>query len=118
MNDHACHNFCHSKYSHPASFYIDTKKAMLEFSYQLTVGNLDAAFKSVRAIDNSSVWENMARMCVTNKRVDVAAVCMGKLGNAASARVLREASNEREVCSHRDAWGSIKMSFHEPFISI
>ena len=70
---------------------------MLEFSYQLTMGNLDAAFKSVRVIDNAGVWANMARMCVANKRMDVAAVCMGKLGDAPAARVLREAESDKDV---------------------
>eukprot|EP00056_Hartaetosiga_gracilis_P002835 m.57093 g.57093 ORF g.57093 m.57093 type:complete len:1349 (+) comp11214_c0_seq1:56-4102(+) len=75
----------------------DTKRSMLEFSYQLTVGDLDLALNSVRGISNTAIWHNMARMCVLTKRLDVAAVCMGKLGDAVAARVLREAANEGEV---------------------
>lgn len=36
----------------------------------------------------------MARMCVTTKRMDVATVCMGRMGNAIAARALRESSHE------------------------
>lgn len=75
----------------------ETKKAMLEFSYQLTVGNMDEAFRAVRLIKSEGVWENMARMCVTTKRLDVAAVCMGNMGNALGARALRAASKEPQV---------------------
>jgi len=28
---------------------------------------------------SGSVWENMARMCVKTKRLDVAMVCLGKM---------------------------------------
>ena len=52
---------------------------MLEFSYNLTIGNMDEAFKAVRTIKSDSVWSHMARMCVTTKRMDVAAVCMGNM---------------------------------------
>ena len=38
-----------------------------------------------------AVWENMARMCVKNRRLDVARVCLGNMGSARAARALREA---------------------------
>ena len=40
---------------------------------------------------SESVWENMARMCVKTQRLDVAAVCLGNMGNAGAARAIREA---------------------------
>ena len=46
---------------------------------------------------SESVWENMARMCVKTKRLDVAAVCLGNMGNARAARALREVQNEPEL---------------------
>lgn len=67
------------------------KTAMVSFSYNLTIGNMDEAFKAVRAINNDKVWENMARMCVSSKRIDVAQVCIGSMGNAVGARALRDA---------------------------
>jgi len=34
----------------------DTKKAILNFSFYLTVGNMDEAYNSVRNIQNNTVW--------------------------------------------------------------
>ncbi|KAM9305481.1 intraflagellar transport protein 140 homolog [Gastrophryne carolinensis] len=44
-----------------------------------------------------TVWENMARMCVKTRRLDVAKVCLGKMGHARGAKALREAELEPEV---------------------
>lgn len=41
-------------------------------------------------LGSESVWENMARMCVKTKRLDVATVCLGNMGNARAAKALRE----------------------------
>ncbi len=37
-----------------------TKKAIMNFSFYLTVGNMDEAYNSVRNIKNNTVWQNMA----------------------------------------------------------
>ena len=37
-----------------------TKAAIMNFSYFLTVGNMDEAYNSVRNIHNNTVWQNMA----------------------------------------------------------
>lgn len=47
-------------------------------------------------IFSESVWENMARMCVKTKRLDVASVCLGNMGNARAAKALRESISEPE----------------------
>ncbi|CAJ0957557.1 unnamed protein product [Ranitomeya imitator] len=39
----------------------------------------------------------MARMCVKTRRLDVAKVCLGKMGHARGAKALREAEQEPEV---------------------
>ena len=39
----------------------------------------------------------MARMCVKTKRLDVATVCLGNMGNARAARALREVHREPEL---------------------
>ena len=39
----------------------------------------------------------MARMCVKTKRLDVATVCLGNMGNARAARALRQAQQEPEL---------------------
>lgn len=43
--------------------------------------------------NSESVWENMARMCVKTQRLDVAAVCLGNMGNARAAKAVREAKS-------------------------
>lgn len=49
---------------------------------------------------SEAVWENMARMCVKTRRLDVARVCLGNMGNARAARALREAEKEPELEAH------------------
>ncbi|KAM4624504.1 intraflagellar transport protein 140 homolog [Polymixia lowei] len=73
-----------------------TRDAMLNFSFYLTIGNMDDAFKSIKLIKSVAVWENMARMCVKNRRLDVARVCLGNMGNARPAQALRKAEAEPE----------------------
>ncbi|KAG2455575.1 IF140 protein, partial [Polypterus senegalus] len=74
-----------------------TREAMLNFSFYLTIGDMDEAFKSIKLIKSEAVWESMARMCVKTKRLDVARVCLGNMGHARGARALREAEVEPEV---------------------
>lgn len=38
----------------------DIKQAIMNFSFHLTVGNMDEAYNSVRNIKNNTVWQNMA----------------------------------------------------------
>jgi intraflagellar transport protein 140 len=49
-----------------------------------------------------SVWENMAQMCVKSHRIDVAKVCLGRMGHARGIKLLRDetsrgASSETQV---------------------
>uniref|UniRef100_A0A4W3HUQ7 Intraflagellar transport 140 n=1 Tax=Callorhinchus milii TaxID=7868 RepID=A0A4W3HUQ7_CALMI len=74
-----------------------TRDAMLNFSFYLTIGDMDEAFKSIKLIKSEAVWENMARMCVKTRRLDVARVCLGNMGHARGARALREAEQEPEL---------------------
>uniref|UniRef100_A0A7N6FI41 Intraflagellar transport 140 homolog (Chlamydomonas) n=1 Tax=Anabas testudineus TaxID=64144 RepID=A0A7N6FI41_ANATE len=73
-----------------------TRDAMLNFSFYLTTGDMDEAFKSIKLIKSKAVWENMARMCVKTRRLDVARVCLGNMGNARAAKALKEAEAEPE----------------------
>jgi len=45
---------------------------------------------------SKAVWENMARMCVKTRQLDVARVCLGNMGNARAAKALKEAELEPE----------------------
>uniref|UniRef100_A0A8C3XR44 Intraflagellar transport protein 140 homolog n=2 Tax=Chelydra serpentina TaxID=8475 RepID=A0A8C3XR44_CHESE len=74
-----------------------TREAMLNFSFYLTIGDMDEAFKSIKLIKSEAVWENMARMCVKTQRLDVAKVCLGNMDHARGAKALREAEQEPEV---------------------
>jgi len=67
-----------------------TRHALVEFSYYLTIGSMDEAHRAVKLIKHASVWENMAKMCVKTKRLDVAEVCLGNMGHARGARAVRE----------------------------
>ena len=52
---------------------------------------------SISFFHSESVWENMAKMCVKSRRLDVASVCLGNMGHARGARALREAMKEPEL---------------------
>lgn len=91
----------------------ETRKAVLDFSYNLSLGkyfkapcskfnkfffvclgNMDAAFKAIKLVQSPGVWSSLARMCVKTKRLDVAGVCLGHIGNAKAARALRLAVSD------------------------
>lgn len=60
-----------------------TRDAVIKFSFYLSIGNMEEAFKSIKTIRNQNVWGNLARMCVKSQRLDVAAICLGKMEHAA-----------------------------------
>lgn len=67
----------------------DTTTALLNFSYHLACGNTDEAYKSVKGVQSSGVWESMSKMCVKTGRVDVLQKCLGQMGHARAAAALR-----------------------------
>ncbi len=75
----------------------DTRKAILNFSASLAIGNMDEAYNAVRGINNTRVWESLAQLCIKTKRLDVAKICMGNMRFARGAKALRDAENEKEV---------------------
>ena len=46
-----------------------TQHALVDFSYYLTIGNMDEAHRAVKLIKNASVWENTAKMCAQTKQL-------------------------------------------------
>ncbi|XP_030625080.1 intraflagellar transport protein 140 homolog [Chanos chanos] len=74
-----------------------TRDAMINFSFYLTVGNMDEAFKAIKLIKSEAVWESMCRMCVKSRRLDVACVCLANMGNARVARALRHTQRESQL---------------------
>nr|CCA15523.1 intraflagellar transport protein 140 putative [Albugo laibachii Nc14] len=73
-----------------------SRQAMIDFCYYMTIGNMDEAYRSVKLIENASVWENMAHMCVKTKQLDVAQVCLGNMGHARGAIAVQDARQEPE----------------------
>lgn len=73
------------------------KLALLDFSYNLTLGKLDEAYRAIKSINSPSVWENMAQMCIKTKRLDVAEVCLGNMGHARGAAALRDSRKEDSI---------------------
>ena len=62
----------------------------------LNVLNQNVSWNIV-SVDSESVWENMAKMCVKSRRLDVASVCLGNMGHARGAKALRESLHEPEL---------------------
>lgn len=73
-----------------------TKRAVIDFSFHLASGNLDEAYKSVKSIQNPTVWEKMAQMSVKSRRLDVAEICIGNMRFARGAKAIRETKKEPE----------------------
>ena len=71
-------------------------QAILNFSFFVSCGNMDEAFKAVKTIQNVSVWENMCTMSVKTRRLDVAEECLRNMRFARGAKAVREAKNEVE----------------------
>jgi len=67
----------------------ETTAALLDFSYHLACGNTDEAYKSVKGVQSTGVWESMSKMCVKTGRLDVASKCLGQMGHARAAGALR-----------------------------
>ncbi|KAI3390005.1 hypothetical protein SNEBB_007594 [Seison nebaliae] len=62
--------------------------ALIQFNYYLTQGNMDEAYKSIKSIRKEAIWENMAKMCVKTKRIDVARECLGYMKHARAAAAI------------------------------
>ncbi|XP_011503227.1 PREDICTED: intraflagellar transport protein 140 homolog [Ceratosolen solmsi marchali] len=67
------------------------KRAILDFSFYLSVANMDEAFKAIKTIQNEAVWKSLAKMCVKTKQLDMAILCLGHMKQVRSVRALREA---------------------------
>ena len=87
-----------------------TLRAMSNFQYHLAIENIDEAFKvdnicskvhrmnshsiialqnqSIKIVNNTYVWENLAKMCVKMRNLQVARLCLGKVGNAKALRAI------------------------------
>lgn len=74
-----------------------TRKMVLDFSLNVAQGNLDQAFICIRSLQSEAVWNNLAKMCVTTGRLDVAKICLGHLKKARSVRAIRKAMEDNSL---------------------
>ncbi|CAH1389189.1 unnamed protein product [Nezara viridula] len=75
-----------------------TKNAVINFSFSLSIGDVDEAFKSICSMKSGVViWRNLARMCVTTRRLDVAKICLGNMGDSKGVSELIKAEDEPEA---------------------
>lgn len=68
-------------------------KQVLNFMYYMTTGHLEKAVvigSNITGSKTSIVWDSLAKMCVSLKRADVGAICLGKMGNIKGALMMRK----------------------------
>ncbi|RNF11394.1 Intraflagellar Transport Protein 140 [Trypanosoma rangeli] len=70
---------------------VPVLEALMKFSYYSTIGNMDEAYRCVKTIKNPTVWQSLARMCISSGRLDVAEVCLAQMQDGVAAGALREA---------------------------
>ncbi|CAI2353945.1 unnamed protein product [Caenorhabditis sp. 36 PRJEB53466] len=90
-----------------------TRKAMMDFSFYLTIGSMDAAFKAIQFMKSESVWEHMASMSVKTRRLDVAMVCLGHMKNVRGARAVRKSHLNGENDSMKCAALAVELGMLE-----
>uniref|UniRef100_A0A8R1EBN2 Intraflagellar transport protein 140 homolog n=1 Tax=Caenorhabditis japonica TaxID=281687 RepID=A0A8R1EBN2_CAEJA len=90
-----------------------TTRAMMDFSFYLTIGSMDAAFKAIQFIQSDSVWEHMASMSIKTRRLDVAMVCLGHMKNVRGARAVRKAHQNGENDSMKCAALALELGMLE-----
>ncbi|CAL2044710.1 unnamed protein product [Caenorhabditis brenneri] len=95
-----------------------TRKAMMDFSFYLTIGSMDAAFKAIQFIKSDSVWDHMASMSIKTRRLDVAMVCLGHMKNVRGARAVRRSQQNGESDSMKCAALAIELSMLEEALII
>ncbi|KAJ3129307.1 hypothetical protein HK098_001719 [Nowakowskiella sp. JEL0407] len=64
-------------------------EAITDFGFYLAIGNMDEALKAIKNTKSTAIWENMAKICVKSKRLDVAKVCLGNMGHIRALRAIR-----------------------------
>ncbi|XP_012060565.1 PREDICTED: intraflagellar transport protein 140 homolog [Atta cephalotes] len=74
-----------------------TRKAVMDFSFHISVANMEEAFKAIKSIKNEAVWKSLAKMCVKTKQLNMALLCLGHMKQANAARALREAMQDNTL---------------------
>lgn len=83
-------------YENVADGDASTTKIITDFSIFLKLGNIDEAVRTVKFINNPQIWKTLARMSIKSKRLDIARLCLSKIGDAKALRSLRELEAETD----------------------
>lgn len=78
----------------------DILKKILDFLFYMTTGYLEKAVvvgTSISGPKNTVIWDSLAKVCVSLKRPDVGAVCLGKMGNIKGALMMRKVMNDNDM---------------------
>ena len=75
----------------------ESKKALMELNFHLATGDIDAAFNSIRGINNKGTWRSLAQTCAQMRRIDLADLCFGRMEEGGSALLLHKARAQGEV---------------------
>ncbi|KAL3690969.1 hypothetical protein R1sor_004620 [Riccia sorocarpa] len=75
---------------------IKDKMTLLEFNYNLILGNMTGAFEAIGVIEDKKIWHSVACTCVQTKRVDVALHCFAVMNNVSAAAYVRASFHEPE----------------------
>ncbi|KRZ08678.1 Intraflagellar transport protein -like protein [Trichinella zimbabwensis] len=78
----------------------ESKAAILDFSMHLAAENTEEALKAIRSIKTTTVWKNVAKMCIRCRRLDVAMFCLRKIGNA---RIISNIRHARQSITQTEA---------------
>jgi intraflagellar transport protein 140 len=54
-------------------------------------------YKAIKMANTAAAWRSMATICIRHKRLDVAEVCLGYMGNILGVRAIREAADVPEA---------------------
>ncbi|XP_025195129.1 LOW QUALITY PROTEIN: intraflagellar transport protein 140 homolog [Melanaphis sacchari] len=77
----------------------DIRAAIINFGYNLCLGDLDLAFNFITNIKSPAVWASLAKMCVKTKRLDVAEICLGHMNDCRGLAILRSINTEPELAA-------------------
>lgn len=88
------HEFEDSNHNDPTNL-----RQILDFLYYMMTGHLEKAVvvgTNISGGRGSIIWDSLAKECVSRKRPDVGAVCLGKMGNIKGAMMMRKVMNDND----------------------
>jgi intraflagellar transport protein 140 len=68
--------------------------ALVDFIFYLNANDLDKAHLCIQSMRSTEMWNKLARVCVTQNRLDIAQRCLAKMGNGLGVAAVRRADKE------------------------